>query len=700
VITYKDIPGRQILTNCRPQMYLLSKDTVRFLGEAVAAVAAETEEIATQATRRIKVEYEALTPVFDPVEAMKDDAPKLHPPLPNWIDTGHVTRGDVARGFAEADVIVEGSYVTAPREHSAMEPAAALVYLDETGRFVFHSPHHHPFTARLWLADMLAVDPDRVRVIVPAMGGNFGMRGEFLHCGVAGLLALKTGRPVKIVYTREESMLGSGKSHSYHLKYKTGARKDGKLCAFQAELIADGGSWVKPPTSSITTSKMSYLGWSPGPYAMPNADVMMREVCTNRPRSSPLRGTNMPDIAFAFESQMDMLAEKLGIDPLELRILNAIQLNDEAVDGTVLDECVGAKATMEALRGPYAAALARAKSEPPAHPWRRGVGLGCVWKPFGGARLAGDSSTGGDFMGYPLGDCSAGIELMPDGNIRVRTGAVEKGQGIHVALAQIAAEELDLPATAVLPTFGGDTLLAPYPQATNGQRTTFTVGGAVIRAAERMRKALTEVAADMLNVPPASVRFGGGRATTAGGGELSLADLAAGLEARSLPLLYEATYNFEKSEKGEGPILSYASMLVELDVNVETGRLRVNHVTYVADPGKVINPLIFEGQVDGGVMMGLGYAMSEQFVPGETTNFKEYGLPMIKDSPEGIALIVVEDPVYGSPYGAKGAGETPSVPGMAAVANAIANATGTRPFEMPARSGRVMAALRSASERS
>ena len=696
VITYDDIPGRQTLTNSRPQMYMLAKDAVRFLGEAVAAVAAESEEMAAAAARHIKVQYEVLAPVFDPVEAMSDGAPLLHAPLPNSVESEHVIRGDVDQAFAESEVIVEGTYITQAREHCAMEPEAALAYFDVDGRLVFQSPHHHPFTGRLWLADMLAMDPDRVRVIVPPMGGNFGMRGEFLHAGVAGLLAVKTGRPVRIVYTREESMQGSGKSESFHLRYKTGAGKDGKITAFKAEVIANGGSWIPRPGAKREFSRISHLAWVGGPYDIPVAEVVMHQVCTNRPRSSPLRGTQMPDFAFAFESQMDMLASKLGMDPLEFRIKNALELNDTVVDGRVMDECVAAKATMEALREPYAKALAAASSESPALPWRRGVGLACVWKPFGGARLEGDSGTGGDWLGYPLGECSAGIELTPDGHVRVLTGAVEKGQGITIVLAQIAAETLDLPLSAVLPTFGGDTLLAPYPQATNGQRTTFTVGGAVVAAARLMKQALVAVAAQMLGARPEDVSFDNGFATAGGisGDRLDLRDLARGLEERNLPLRYESTYRFEKSEKGEGPILSYAAMLLEADVNVESGEVKVGRVTYVADPGRVINPLLFEGQVDGGVVMGLGYALGEQYVPGETMNFKDYGLPTMKDSPESITLLIVEDPVHGSPYGAKGAGETPSVPGMAAVANAIAHATGGRIFEMPARPGKVVEATR------
>ncbi|MDQ6878373.1 MAG: molybdopterin-dependent oxidoreductase, partial [Candidatus Dormibacteraeota bacterium] len=244
VITFKDILGRNTMTNCRPQVYLLAKDKVHFIGAAVAAVAADSEELAAEAASRIKVDYEVLTPVFDPLDALSDDSPQLHPPYPNWKLTSRLTTGDVEQGFAEATAIVEGTYTTNPREHAPMEPEAGLGYFDETGTFTMHAPTHHFYPLKLWLADVMRLSPDRVRVIVPAMGGNFGHRGEFLCMGVIGVLAQKSGHPVKLVFTREESMMGSGKSHSYVLKLKTGATKDGTISAFQAEVIANGGGWI------------------------------------------------------------------------------------------------------------------------------------------------------------------------------------------------------------------------------------------------------------------------------------------------------------------------------------------------------------------------------------------------------------------------------------------------------------------------
>ena len=703
VITYKDIPGRKTMTNCRPQVYLLAKDKVHFIGAAVAAVAADSEELAEEATRRIKVAYEVLQPVFDPVEAMSDDAPLLHPPYPNWIQTAHVTTGDVEQGFAEADIVVEGTYATQPREHAPMEPEAALGYFDETGRFTIHAPTHHFYPLKLWLAHVLKLDVDRVRTIVPAMGGNFGHRGEFLCMGVVGVLAQKTGRPVKLVFTREESIMGSGKSHSYVFRMRTGAKQDGTITAVQAEVIANGGGWISNkdgfpiPGNQLTT----VAALVPGPYRVPNADVVLKEVCTNRPRSGPLRGTNMPDLAFAFDSQMEQVAERLGLDPLEVRIKNAVQDGDRRIDGKVMDECVSAKATVEALREPYTAALARAKSDPPAYPWKRGVGIGAVWKEFGGGRrVEADRGAGGEYHGYPLGLTRAAVEIHPDGRLRVLTGAVEKGQGITIALAQIAAETINVPMSTMLPTLGGDSLLTPYPQATNGQRTTFMAGGAVMRAAELMREALVSVAAEMLGVAVDEIQLTNGVARARRDPDrcLSLADLAAGLRERQRLLKYESSYTFGKTEKGAGPVLSFASQLVELDVNVESGDIRVQRVTFVADPGRVLNPLIFEGQVEGGVVMGLGYALSEEYVPGEAVNFKTYGLPTIKNAPGRIDLIVVENPVPNAPFGIKGAAETTCVAGMPSVANAVADAVGARLYELPARPGRVLEAMQRASD--
>jgi CO/xanthine dehydrogenase Mo-binding subunit len=296
-----------------------------------------------------------------------------------------------------------------------------------------------------------------------------------------------------------------------------------------------------------------------------------------------------------------------------------------------------------------------------------------------------------------IGLTMAAVELSAAGRVRALAGAVEKGQGISIALAQIAAEELDVPLDIFDPTLVGDTFLAPYPMATSGQRTTFLAGSAVIKAAKLLKQSLVAVAADTLGAAEDSVEFKGGIAAVAGdpSRSLTMRELAGELLRRGLPLKYEATHVFEKSEDGQGPVYTYTAQLVELDVNAETGAVKVQDVTYIGDPGNVINPLIFEGQVEGGVVMGLGFALTEEFVAGEITSLKQYGLPLIKDGPRTVTTMFVENPVNGGPFGAKGAAESTAAAGMAAVANAIANATGKRLFELPAKPARVLQVLRS-----
>lgn len=692
VFTGRDVPGTGEMLNARPQVHLLARDRVRFMGEAIAAVAAESEAIAQEALGLIGVQYEVLKPVFDPVEAMGDDVELIQPPFPNWVKVASLNVGDVDRALAESDVVVEGTYRTATREHAPMEPEAGIAFQDAEGRLTIHAPHHHPFAAQQWIASLLEMPMDKVRIVCPAMGGNFGHRGDFLHSGVIGLCVRKTGRAARIVFTREESLFGSGKAMSYVLRYQTGANRDGTLTALKAEIIGNGGCWIPHPEVTAKASTIKQIGlFSPGPYNVPSAFVEIFEASTNRPRSNPMRGTNIPDLAFAWESQMDMLAEKLGIDPLEFRIRNVIDAGSTTISGTRLDESVGARATLEALRAPYAEARARIVADPPAAPFRRGIGLSCIWQSVGGGR---GEEGGGGWHGLKLGPVKAGAELLEDGRVRVQSGIVEKGQGISVALAQIAAEELDLHLSDLVMEYG-DTMLAPYPIATSGQRTLFHAGGAVQRACQELKKGLRAFASGELNRPAEDIMLQHGSVSVRNQPEMSLsfADLARLMTERGATRHFEGTFTFEKSDRFQGPVYGYSSQLSELDVNPDTGQVKVRRVTYVADVGKVINRQSMEGQVDGGVLMGLSYALKEAFVPGETGSLKEYGLPTIKDAPDSVTGIFLENPVEGGPFGAKGGAEMTASAGIASVANAIANAVQARVYDVPARPGVVLEAL-------
>lgn len=693
VLTAADLPETAVMLNCRPQPFLLARDKVRFRGEAVVAVAAESAEAAARAADMVEIEYEPIEAVIGPAVALRS-AVSVDSVHPNWEDVGTTRRGDVEAAFAEAAVVVEGTYETAPREHAPMEPEAGVAVMED-GVLVIRTPQHHPFAAQQWIAAVLGVEKDRVRIICPAMGGNFGHRGDFLHSALLALVVTRTGRPARIVYTREESLLGSSKSMSYLLRYRTAAAADGTLTALAAEIVGDGGCWIPHPGPNVKKSSLSSVAlFAPGPYRVPNVDIRVVEACTNRPRSNPMRGTNIPDLAFAWESQLDMIADRLGLDRLDMRIKNALRVGDQTVTGALLDESVSAEATLEALREPYAAALDRAATAPPDPPWRRGVGVAGIWYVMGGGR---EEQAGGGWHGLKLGQAKGSAELTADGTFVVRSGVVEKGQGVTIALRQVAAEVLGVPLDDVTLVFG-DTALAPYPIGTSGQRTLFHAGGAVQDACTELREAMLEVAAGELGVAPAEVSFVSGAVTSTGGAEISYADLWQAFTRRDTRTAYEAAFMFHRTEHGQGPVYAYAAQLVELDVNVDTGAVRVDRVTYVADPGRVINRQTVEGQVEGGVSMGLSYALHERYVPGETRTLKDYGFPTTVDGPPVIDLLTVENPVVGGPLGAKGIAEMTASAGIASAMNAIAWACGARCFRAPARPEQIAEAIRRGAE--
>jgi len=693
VITAKDLEGKPAMPNARPQGYLLAKDKVRFLGEAVAAVAAVSEEIAQDALERIKVEYKPLSAVFDPFLAAQDDAPKLHPPYSNKVKMAEVVQGDLEKGFAEADVIVENIYTSSRPEHAALEPEAGLAYLEDDGQVVIRTPLHHPFVGRDCVADWLGVPKGKVRIICPTMGGNFGMRGDFVNAGILALLASKTKKPVKTVFTREESLIGSSKGYSFHLRYKTGATKDGRLVATEIEILGNAGAWpFDPDDPNLGRGIISVTSiFAPGPYNIPNLRITVHDVCTNGPRSVPIRGTNNPELAHAWDSQVDLLAAKIGMDPLEFRLRNAVEPGTPINSGEVLDESVGAKATLEALRQPYAEAMAWRDSGNASSPWKRGVGLGCAWQTVGGERGAG---AGGDWHGRKLGHAKAAVELLENGRVRVLVGCVEKGQGLTTALAQMTAEELGVSVSA-LDMVWGDTFLAPYPVATSGQRTTFHVGGAVLKASQSLKQALKSAAAEILEDSARNVVFENGHAFSPRftSEKVPFEQLALYFKERRLPVKHEGTFVLEKSKLGQGPIYGYSSQLSLAEVNIDTGHVRIPKIVYAADVGKVLNPLILEGQVEGGIAMGTGRALKERFVAGKTRTLKDYGLPTIMDVPDEMRLICIENPVCGGPFGSKGAAEMCVIPGPPSVVNAIADATGARIYDLPATPENILRAL-------
>ncbi len=685
VVAAKDIPGDPATINGKPQPFMFPKDKVRFIGEAVAAVAAVSEAIADEAVQLIKVQYEPLPPVLDPMKSEDADAPVINTPEPNVALAMNVVYGNVEEAFRRADVIVENTYVTPRQEHFYMEPEAALAYLEKGGKLIVKFPTHQAFEALSFLSSMLAIPPEKIRIICPPIGGNFGGREDYIHAGVVALLALKTKKSVKLVYTREESLLGSSKWYGFNIKYKTGASKDGKIVATQAEIRADGGCWRQPSTDRLKNLMVRNTFFATGPYKVPNVLFKAYEVTTNSPRAIPMRGIQSVAFAFAHEAQMDMVAEKLGLDPMVIRLRNALVPGDQAHNGQVLLESVGIKDAFNALQPYYKQYIEDAQANPSISPWKKGVGIGAGWKGIGRA-----------------GVTKGAVELLEDGRVHAFSGGVEKGQGLATVFTQIVAEELGLPTEEVLLTTG-DTELANYPIITAGQGTTTLAGGAILDAARRLKEAMVQVAAEMLEQPSEKIVLKGGYLYSMADstGRLSLKDMAAYFKEKSLPTKYEGEFSYQHTkpvdpDTGQGAacdVYGYCAAVAEVEVNTETGQVRVPRIVYAADAGRVLNPMTFEGQCEGGVVFGLGLALKEKYMPGQTMKLKEYNLPTIEDMPDSIKVLSVGKPFSIGPFGAKGGGEMSDIAPVPAILNGLAHALGFRLFELPATPENIRAAL-------
>jgi CO/xanthine dehydrogenase Mo-binding subunit/aerobic-type carbon monoxide dehydrogenase small subunit (CoxS/CutS family) len=686
IVTGKDLPlGADSTMRPDGKQPILAVDRTFWIGEPLAAVAAETQEEAEKAVAAIRVDYDVLEPVLTIEEAMAEGAPQLDPDG-NLILDQKVVYGDVEGGFAQADAIVENWYYCGYQEHGYLEPEAGLAYLDEDGRLVVEAGTQYPYHCWHALARWLELDHDQVRFISPPTGGSFGGKHVDHPYMLAALLAYQAKRPVKIVCSRAESLLTTAKRHPALMRFKTGATSDGKIVAMEGDLYHNVGGYQ----GGAMVAKYSAIT-APGPYEVPNVRINSYYVATNVQKQGSFRGVGSIKVCFAHEQQMDLLAEKLGLDPWEIRRRNALQVGCITCSGHQLEEGVGVIQGLEAVRPYYDEAVARARRENETRgtssPWRRGVGLGLGWRAPGGQTK----------------DLTEGtVELLPDGTLEVRSGMMELGTGATTGVAQIAAELLGVKLEDVN-MIGGDSLEAPFPFTTSGEKGITLVGSAVYRAANELRASLAQVASEFLGEPPELVRFESGRVSSPSDpeGGLPLARLATLASQAGVELKHKGGHRWPgytplDPETGRGVLAdfyAFQSQLAEVDVNTATGEVQVLRIVAAADAGRVINPLALEGQMQGALLQGMGYALTEEFVPAKTSALREYGLPTIHDVPEMVLLIVGDEISFG-PFGAKGAGETPVVPPPAAIANAIANATGARLYSLPMKPEKVLAALR------
>ncbi len=679
-LTADDIPGAKVHGVSRPDWPVLCFDKVRYVGDAVAIVAAENEEIAEEAVKLIAVEYESLPIVSSPEEALKPDGPLIHEGG-NLLKHIQVRKGNVEESFAASHIIVENEYSTPSGDHCFLEPEAGVATIDEEGKVTVYVGSQIPFADRRQIAASLAIPEEKVRVIQTRVGGAFGGKEDISVQIHLALLAQATGRPVKMVWSREESMMAHPKRHQTTIWMKTGASAEGRLLAVEARILGDSGAYASLGEHVMTRTATH----ATGPYEVPHVKIDCYATYTNNPPAGAYRGFGVPQSNFAAESQMDILARRLGLSPLELRRRNALRKGSVTATGQVLRESVGLLRTIDRV--------AEATKDWPL--WakegsenvRRGWGVACAYKNVGLGGGVADSA-------------GATVEVLPSGRVQVRAGAAEVGQGLVNVLAHVVAEELGV-AYEQVEVLVADTDLTLDGGPTTASRQSFVTGNAARLAARKVRSTMAQVAAQPLGGEPERLIFSGGRVEGKKGSmafdEVVALALAQG-KSLSASHIYTPPPTVPLGEEGDAHFAyGFATQAAQLEIDITTRKVKVVKVVAAHDVGRAINPLAIEGQLEGGVLMGLGFALMEGFEVKEgrpqKTTLTKYKIPTVRELPEIIPMIV-EDEASEGPYGAKGVGEITSIPTAAAIINAIYDAIGVRFTRLPVTPERILAALK------
>jgi xanthine dehydrogenase molybdenum-binding subunit len=645
----------------------MARDKVLYHGHAVAAVAATTTHIAQQALRLIEVDYEVLPHVLDVRVAMAKGAPILHedlrttgladaPDEPTNIGSySSHQRGDLEAGFAAADVVVEHEYFMRTVHQGYIEPHACVARWSEDEQTMVWASSQGHFMIRENCANLLGMDASQIKVIPAEIGGGFGAKTTVYLEPVAIVLSRKSGRPIKMVMTREEVFRATGPAPGSLIRFKMGATKGGTITAAQAHMVYEAGAFRG---AAVGAGMQAILA----PYDVPNFLIEGYDVCVNKPSSTAYRAPGAPNGAHAGETVVDELAEKLGIDPIDFRKQNASKEGGRTVTGAKWP-CIGLDEVLAvaAQHSHYAAPLGANQG--------RGVAVG--WWANGGGRS------------------SAYVQLNEDGTASLVEGSPDIG-GSRAVMQMIAAEELGIDLDKVRPVIG-DTDSVPYTGVTGGSRVAFATGWAVGDAAKDVVKQLRERAALYWEIDVERVTWDNGRAMRDGGESLSLQEIAAAAGSTGGSIVGKASIN------AVGAAPAFCAHIVDVAVDPETGKVDVLRYTTIQDAGKALHPSYVEGQMQGGAVQGIGWALNEEFIfdaDGKLTNpgFLDYRMPVSLDLPM-IDAVIVEVPNPAHPYGVRGVGEAPIVPPLAAIANAIYHATGARLTETPMSPPRVLAAL-------
>jgi selenium-dependent xanthine dehydrogenase len=671
VLTAEDIPGEPkhgLVIFDWPSIIGVG-ERIRYVGDTIAIVAAETPEIAEQAAELIEAEFELLPVITNPVQALQEDQPKLHE-TGNLLKHIKVRKGDMETGFADADVILEHTFHTQTTDHAFMEPECSIAVPTEDNRMEVYVGSQIPYQDRSQVARALGWDEMRVRIVGQKMGGGFGGKEDIAGQIHAALLANATQRPVKLLFDRHESLLVHPKRHATQIHIKIGAKKDGRIVAIETELFGDSGAYASLGEKVMTRATTH----SAGPYDVEHVRADCYAMYTNNPPSGAFRGFGVTQSAFAIETIIDMLAEELTMDPIEIRRMNALHVGSITNTGQELNESVGLIECIDQVKQE----MLQHNPDPfkpvvdPEHPHLvRSWGFAVGYKNTGLGGGAPDTS-------------NAELEMFEDGTFEIRCSSAEMGQGLVSVMQMIVSEEMEVPAKDVR-VLVMDTDLTPNGGPTTASRQTYVTGNASRHAAITLRNAIAAFVAEKYDVAPDQVQFADGF-VHANGGKISYGDLAT--EMKSAGQTPRALYAYEAPKTqplGTGGDMhfaySFAAQAAQVEVNKITGEVKVLNVIAANDVGMAVNPLGLQGQVEGGVMMGLGHCLTEEFIVKDghvvTDYLARYRMPGIMLTPE-IKAIIVEHPTAEGPYGAKGVGEICSIPTTPAITNAIYNAVGVR----------------------
>ncbi|MDR2945750.1 MAG: xanthine dehydrogenase family protein molybdopterin-binding subunit [Candidatus Adiutrix sp.] len=685
VFTAADIPGRNAMGIINKDHPVLAVGKVRSWGDAVALVAAETEEAAQAALRAIKVEWKELPAILDPREALAEGAAKIHAEG-NLLYKRVVKRGDVDAAFAQAHHVVEKSYKTPFIEHCYMEPDAGFGYMSDDGVITIEVCTQNPHYDLGDVSAMMGLPEEKIRVIQAVTGGGFGGKLDISVQGYIALAVHHLKRPVRYFYNKEEAFLATCKRHPMWIDIKTAVDKDGKLLATKCRIIEDGGAYGSYGIAVATRAAVH----ATGPYDVPNTDIEALEVYTNNTFTGAMRGFGTPQIAFAYESQMDLHAQALGLDPVEIRFRNALRPGAILATGQQVEHSLGLPDCLEAVRPYYNEAVAKWAKETPSSPSRRrGVGVGAMWYGVGNTAAQNPST--------------AQIAIDTEGAVTVFTGCADIGQGSSLVLLQMAGEILGIHPDK-LKLVSADTKFTTNAGASSASRQTYISGNAVCIATASMADMLLTRAVDRLKVAKDDLELHDFTVRQKSKPEhsISFAKLAQNLHHLGLPLTFSGFFDPVTTpltpEDGQGvPYATYAfaCQMAQVEVDVLTGEVDVKKVVAAHDVGRAISPINLAGQIAGGVAIGQGYALLEEFEMGTTESLKDYHLATTTDMPE-VVPILVEAHEPSGPFGAKGIGEPSLIPTAPAIVNAIDMALGQRIYALPASLERVLEASKAA----